>query len=172
MRLIPEQYIFLTAAIERLKNDRADLIDSKTGRVASCFTGDTTDNEVETTIAIAKENVTLGQLLDVLKSAEIITDISDEEVGIGTEFDLLVTTKRNRVREMTGVLLEEKLGIEHSTQKLYFPISSKLGQAVLGRRVGEEFTYEAENGMIHAATITALRKSMGIQEDKQSIKRK
>ena len=159
MRLIPEQYECLRTEIGIREEYRDSLIKSKTGRVAECYAGQTGDNDREIIDKISQENVIIDHLKGILERGVVVTDASDTEVGLGTEFDLLVTVRKGRVREITGVLVEETIGIEPIGEKLFVSMDSPLGEAILGRAAGEDFTYQAKNGMMHAATITALKAS-------------
>lgn len=156
MKLIPQQVEILKAELSKLRQRKQELIDSKSNTYAICHENQTGDNDRELIDSIATLNVRMNKIQRILDNAEVVEPRTDGKIGIGTKFDMLLTTPRGRVKEETRTLIETKVTLEDMSQ--YLTLETDLGKAILGLQAGEEFSYTIPNGKTMFGTITAIRK--------------
>ena len=88
-----------------------------------------------------KERDDLEKLYYILTNAEYVTDRQTDEIGIGTKFFM----RFNDDTETKALILTEFVqGISYGSN--FVSIESPLGQAVIGKKTGEGFSYQVVVG--------------------------
>lgn len=168
MELIPQQVEMLKNELSSLSQRRQELIDSKSNTYAICDENQTGDSDRELIDDIATLNVRINKIYALLSSAIVKKDIDDNQIDIGTEFDMLLTNPRGRVKEETRTLIAKKVTLEDMSQ--YVTLETEIGKAVYGRQAGEDFSYRLPNGKTMFGTVTALRKTAAYDNEQVKIK--
>lgn len=168
MILIKEQEEAVKEKIKRLQQENEDLIQGRSNQAGFCFPNGTNDINAEFQEMIARNSSDIATLKYYLQIGQIQLDTTDEYVDIGTEFDLLTTTRQGKERTLTGVLIEKKTGAEQPLR--YYTLDSSLGQALYHHRTGDIITYEAPNGNIIVGEIIGLKKTTSTFKEQESAK--
>lgn len=90
----------------------------------------------------------IREIETILEIANVVTDIKDDVIGIGTTFSF----KTNSIDDMTLTLVE-KFG---DPLKGLISLDSPIGAAVYGKTVGDDFTYKLVNGKNCSGVITNI----------------
>ena len=168
MELIAQQVELLKNELSSLLQRRQDLIDSKSNIYAACYENQTGDNDRELIDDIATLNVRISKIYALLSNAIVKKYIDGNQIGIGTEFDMLLTNPRGRTKEETRILIAQKVTLEDMSK--YLTLETEIGKAVYGRQAGEDFSYKLPNGKTMFGTITALRKTAAHDNGQVKIK--
>lgn len=168
MILIGEQVETIKERINRLQQETADFIQGRSNQAGFCFPNGTNDIETEIQETIARNNKDIAALTYYLQTAQLQLETTDEQVDIGTEFDLLVTTRNGKEKMLTGVLIAERTGVEKPLR--YYTLDSSLGQALYQHKAGDTISYKAPNGNTVVGEIIGLRKTSTTSKEQEVAK--
>lgn len=103
----------------------------------------------------------------MLKTAEDVTPTESEVLEIGKEFTIAIDYGDDDKDVFTGILVEEKA----VTNLNLTSIGSPLGNAIVGRKIGDDFSYTLEkgykvNGRILDANIPTIERAREIVKTK------
>lgn len=106
---------------------------------------------------MTRDQERIKELRSILTTAEIIDTPSDATIGIGTSFTAHINGEDE---ELT--LVENMVCLTASDG--YISIESPLGKSVLGKEVGEEFTYSVKLSPYEIHQISGKVESIGRRE--------
>ncbi len=144
MKLLPEQVTKLNESLEQLAIKYKKLLeakksDVKNGNYTSEGFTDLPDNELSSEI-----NSTIMQIRElesILKTCTVIGEVACDTIVLGSEFTVTVNFFGE---EETGTYLLAEKGVKIDGKNVISK-ASPLGEAVLGKRENESFSYPVQN---------------------------
>lgn len=109
---------------------------------SNCF-GDSVDNHTRTEDANLRSTLSFAEY--ILDNHNIIENIENGKVNIGTTFTVTINFE-GRKNTTTKTLVETMLPCDD--YRKYISLESTVGKTILGRSVGETFTYTQGNSTI------------------------
>lgn len=155
MNLIPQQIDLLNKELQDIIEKRAILVDQKDNIVihtsGDCETNGITTEEKE---KIQEYTNRVRIINNLLATAIIASPTSDSTIEIGSHFSAQIAFDEDDIDVLEGTLVEELVTIEPVGE--FFTIKSYLGKAIIGKSLGDNFSWELPNGKTVSGKITEV----------------
>lgn len=155
MNLIPQQIDLLNKELQDIIEKRAILVDQKDNIVihTSCD-GETNGITTEEKEKIQEYTNRVRIINNLLATAIIASPTSDSTIEIGSHFSAQIAFDEDDIDVLEGTLVEELVTIEPVGE--FFTIKSYLGKAIIGKSLGDNFSWELPNGKTVSGKITEV----------------
>lgn len=161
MKLIAAQIELLEATEVRLLAEIDALLSRKNGD-SSMFYGSSNDDDFDMNSRIAMLNTQIKQIQLIKNGSEVVESSMGDVIDLGASFKLELDFGDGDIDEVEAVMIESRVTTEGSG--LYVSIDSAIGSNIIGKSVGEEFTYVV-NGISNKGRILEVN-HIGLNEEK------
>lgn len=151
MILIPEQITNLIEEENRLRNENQKAISSaKLENYVLSEMSRTFNSDTENTYNLLLNDRRIKEINNLLSECEYLINRNLESIEVGTKFELYFDDTASKE---TFIMIEKSIGnMAHSS---YISKASPIGQAIIGKKEGETFSYQV-NGTIISGIITKI----------------
>lgn len=112
--------------------------------------------KLETDANDQKTKQSIREIRSILQTPEVATPTENDQVEIGKEFTVHLDYGDDDTDTLTSILVEKKLVANpHLTST-----ESLVGRAILGRSIGESFSYKLDNITVNGRILDARIPSM------------
>lgn len=155
MNLIPQQIDLLNKELQDIIEKRAILVDQKDNIVIHTNgDGETNGITTEEKEKIQEYTNRVRVINNLLATAVITTPTSDSTIEIGSHFSAKIMFDEDDIDVLEGTLVEELITIEPVGE--FFTTKSYLGKAIIGKNLGDNFSWELPNGKTVEGKITEV----------------
>lgn len=149
MKLIPEQIYLLEQEIKAAQRRRT-ILQEQIDKTVAHTTGDgeSNDSNTEEKEAIQRCNNEIAEYSHALATADRVMTIPVDKIGLGTKF-VLQFAGEEELEKYT--LVDTKVG--YVGKLAYISTDSPLGKILLGKKAGDEFSYDIQVGTAGKNTI-------------------
>ena len=160
MMLIPYQVSLLKKEHQMLIDERKALVEAEKGREDGTIASHEEDHNYDAMYHTAFRNTVnrtqrIYQILTSSQVLQVVKDYNEEEIQIGTTFNVCFIEDGELESEETFTLIEQKVSTESSTDG-FVSMEGAFGQAICRKRTGDSFAYAGENGYLISGVISKI----------------
>ena len=111
----------------------------------------------------------INELRDTLNEAEV-EEVSTEEIGVGTKF--VATTNLEGTVNTKKFILFGGVSLNFDKEFTLVSVNSPFGQAVVSKKVGDEFSYKTPENRIVSGVIDRIVSEKEIEEQPKQLMKK
>lgn len=162
MKILVEQITDLLKKKETLRKNEASLLSVKKENHKYSLHYEATDYDTQLLgTELAEIQKQLKTIDTILQTSEIVTEFDNEKINIGTVFEVQLSDSAE-VESFT--LIEDTATGSFNSTKGYITIKGAFGKSVLGKAVGENFSFRVKDDVVVGKILNIIEKDALSQE--------